>query len=575
MLCSIYLKNYTLVDELAIEFGEGLSIITGETGAGKSVIVGALNLLVGERASPDLVRAGAQKAIVEAEFDIAGQKNVTAFLKVNEIEARATLLVRREIGAQGTSRAFVNDSPVTLGILKNLGALLVDLHGQHDHQSLLHPEEHRNFLDGYAGIDRDIEAYKTLYGQYLRLRNEITKLEALKADWARERDFLLFQFNEIVSVAPEAGEDERIESELNVREHAEELIAATEELHDLLYDAEDSVYAKLSHAKAVFERIAKLDPAFNESLAEINAALVSSRETGAMLSRYGDRVEYDPERLNALRERQLALSRLKKKYGPELSGVIATFESLKEKLAPENDIDEQIAARESELGVLRNEMSERAAKLTQVRRQAAKKFEKAIKAALVELGMERAQFEINFACEEIQNGDAKVYVETDRKKFFSYSWGIDKIEFFISTNKGESPKPLARIASGGEISRVMLALKSMLSHADKIPTLVFDEIDTGISGRIAQKAGKVMKLLGKEHQVIAITHLGQIAAFADRHYIVEKKTTKSSTTASLRLLGDAEHQSEIARLIAGETVSPESLEAARALKQEANELAAR
>lgn len=572
MLRSVYLKNYTLVDELSLDLRTGLSIITGETGAGKSVIVGALNLLIGERASPELVRAGTAKAIVEAEFDITKLSEVLRFLKVNEVEHSGPLIIRREITSQGSSRAFINDSPATLQVLKGLGSLLIDLHGQHDHQSLLYPERHRSYLDAFAGIDKKLAEYAGLFADFVRLRNEISRLEELKAGWSRERDFLEFQFKEISSVQPEAGEDERITTELSVREHAEELTTASVELHDVLYNAEDAVYAKLAHAKGILERIVRLDPAFEDALKEVSASLLSSRELGSMLSRYAENIEFDPARLNELRERQVALSRLKKKYGPSLEDVVNTFESLKKKLDPDNDIDEQLARYEAELNTLRTIMSKRAEELQTSRKAAAKKFEKAIRTVLQELGIEHAQFEVHFASEEVNQPSTKAYVELGGKQVITYSWGIDKVEFHISTNAGEVPRPLARVASGGEISRIMLALKSVLSHTDRIPTLVFDEIDTGISGRVAQKVGRAMKILGREHQVISITHLGQIAAFADHHYVVEKQASKGVTIASIRILDEEQHQAEIARLIAGETVSRESLEAAKALTKEANEL---
>lgn len=574
MLRSVYLKNYALVDELSIELASGLSIITGETGAGKSIIVGAINLLLGGRSSSDSVRAGASKAIVEAEFDITAASEITAFLRLNEIEQSPTLIIRREIGSQGSSRAFINDSPATLQLLKGLGALLVDLHGQHDHQSLLYPERHRIFLDAFAGLDADLATYSNLYAQYIRLRNELQRLEGVQAEWARQRDFYEFQFKEISAVAPTEGEDDQIEAELGVREHAEELIAASSSLHALLYEADDAVYAKLSQAKTILERIAKLDPSLEDALREVNSSLVSSRELGSMLSGYAEKIEYDPARLNELRERQVALTRLKKKYGPSLGEVIATFTRLEKQLDPENDVDEQILQSSNELARVRIDMSKRAQKLSASRQTASKKLEKAIRAALQELGMENAVFEVRFDKEAAPEGnESKVYVRTDDGAYVSYPWGIDKIEFYLSTNKGEQPKPLARIASGGEVSRIMLALKSALSSIDQIPTLIFDEIDTGISGRIAQKVGKAMKLLGKQHQVISITHLGQIAAFADHHYVVEKRSVKQSTQTSIRLLDEAEHHQEIARLLAGETVSKESLEAAKALKKEADELA--
>jgi DNA repair protein RecN (Recombination protein N) len=282
-------------------------------------------------------------------------------------------------------------------------------------------------------------------------------------------------------------------------------------------------------------------------------------------------MEFNPERLGELRSRGLALTRLKKKYGPNLADVIVKFQEIEAKIGPEGDIDSIITSKEKELDAIRKELSLLAAKMSEARQKAAKKFEKEIIAILHELGMGDTRFEVRFSFVTEPNEDLP-FVEITKKKYQLYRWGIDKIEFYISTNKGEELKPLARIASGGEVSRVMLALKSVLSKSDNIPVLVFDEIDTGISGRIAQKVGKAMKQLGAEHQVIAITHLGQIASFADAHYLVEKKSTKNSTLTSIRHLSDDEHHNEIARIISGENVTPESLGAAKALKQEAREL---
>ena len=572
MLRTLYLKNYTLADELTVTFDRGLSIITGETGAGKSVIIGALSLLVGGRASPDLIRTGETKAIIEAEFDISSNKDIHRWLKTNDFDDNGmSLIIRREISSQSAARAFLNDSPTTLGLLKELGSMLIDLHGQHEHQSLLHPEKHRSYLDGYSHIDSDVEKYGVLYDSYTTIQHEIETLQKNKDIAAKERDFLEYQRNEIAAVSPKAGEDEEIERELNVLENGEELLEITSELHTSFYEDEKSIYAQLADAKAKLEHLATIDTTFAESVTELSQALSTVKELSSTFSHYGEKMEFNPQRLGELRTRGLALTRLKKKYGPRLADVIVKFEEIEAKIGPEGNIDEIIAAKEKELTTLRKEISLVASKMSEARQKAAKKFEKEIITILKELGMDDTKFEVRFSL-QIDPNENLPFVEIEKKKYQLYRWGIDKIEFYISTNKGEEPKPLVRIASGGEVSRVMLALKSVLSKSDNIPVLVFDEIDTGISGRIAQKVGKAMKQLGAEHQVIAITHLGQIASFADAHYLVEKKSTKNSTLTSIRHLSDDEHHNEIARIISGENVTPESLGAAKALKQEAREL---
>lgn len=572
MLRSIYLKNYTLAKELTVSFDAGLSIITGETGAGKSVIIGALNLLVGERASPEFIRAGESKAIVEAVFVVSQLHEVKEWLRANEYDVNDELIIRRELSKQFSARAFINDSPATLGSLTALGSLLIDLHGQHEHQSLLHAERHRSFLDKYADTEKEQSAYSNTYSSYVALQKEIAELSTQKESWAKERDFFDFQLKEILAVLPEAGEDERIDAELKILENAEELSSLAEALHFNLMSDEGAVYSRLADAKATLEQLAKIDNRFADSLPDITTMISVIKELAGESSQYSSRVEFSAERLNELRTRGLSLTRLKKKYGPSLDDVLSLQKELELKLGPEGNIDEVIASKKSELDALRTTLSVYAEKLSQKRNKSAVKFEKEILMHLKELGMEQSQFSVRIA--HTPADEAKPFVVINDIHVAAFSHGIDSVEFLISNNKGEEPKPLARVASGGEVSRVMLAMKSVLSNADLIPVLVFDEIDAGISGRIAQRVGKAMKELSKEHQILSITHLSQIAVFADAHYRVEKEVTKNSTTTSISRLSEREHLEEVARLIAGETLTQESLKAAKALKAEANELAA-
>lgn len=573
MLRSLYLKNYTLADELTVSFGKGLSIITGETGAGKSVIIGALNLLVGERASPDLIRTGETKAIIEATFDISRLSDVKKWLRKNEFDEADELIIRRELSKQSAARTFINDSPATLSSLKEIGDLLIDLHGQHEHQSLLQPERHRSFLDNYAGVEKVLSSYSSKYDEYTKLQKEIVELSRQKDSWTKERDFLDFQRNEIATINPKEGEDEKIDAELKILENAEELASLASELHTNLIEDDGSIYSRLTDAKATLVQLAKIDTRFSDSLGEVTTMISVIKELSSESSNYSESVEFSPARLSELRNRGMALTRIKKKYGPTLTDVITLFKELESKLGPEGSIDEIIQAKKDELTQVRKEVSSLAVKLSEKRKKAAEKFEKEILTTLKELGMEQSQFKVSVE-QTLSSDEVKPFVEIEKKKLLAYSHGIDGVEFFISNNKGEEPKPLARVASGGEISRIMLAMKSALSAADAIPVLVFDEIDTGISGRIAQKVGRAMKELSKDHQILSITHLSQIAAFADTHYLVEKATTKNSTTTSIRTLTENEHIEEVARLIAGESVTKESLVAAKALKAEAKELAA-
>ncbi|HEY6172624.1 MAG TPA: DNA repair protein RecN, partial [Candidatus Kapabacteria bacterium] len=567
------LKNYTLADELTVSFGKGLSIITGETGAGKSVIIGALNLLVGERASPDLIRTGQMKAIIEATFDISKLADVKKWLRKNEFDEADELIIRRELSKQSAARAFINDSPATLSSLKEIGDLLIDLHGQHEHQSLLQPERHRSFLDNYAAVDKELSSYSSKYDEYTKLQKEIAELSRQKDSSTKERDFLDFQRTEISAINPLEGEDEKIDAELKILENAEELASLASELHTNLIEDAGSIYSRLTDAKVTLEKLAKIDSRFSDSLVEVTTMISVVKELSNESSNYSENVEFNPARLSELRNRGMALTRIKKKYGPTLSDVISLYKELESKLGPEGNIDEIIQTRKEELVRVRKELSLLAQKLTDKRKKAAEKFEKEILITLKELGMEQSQFKVSVE-QTLSSDEGKPFVDVEKQKLLAYSHGIDSIEFFISNNNGEEPKPLARVASGGEISRVMLAMKSALSAADAIPVLVFDEIDTGISGRIAQKVGKAMKELSRDHQILSITHLSQIAAFADTHYLVEKATTKNSTTTAIRTLGEHEHIEEVARLIAGETVTKESLVAAKALKAEAKELAA-
>ncbi len=567
-LRSLYIKNYALIEEFSVTFERGLNIITGETGAGKSIVLGAFGLLIGDRATLAAIRDGAEKAIVEAEFDIAGNPSLRGFFEANEIDCEGdALIVRREVSRKGTSRGFLNDSPASAQLLKELSEYLVDLHGQHEHQSLLHAKHHIRMLDEFAGLGDKVKEFQTLRAKLIEIAGEIEAMKAREARLKEEHDLYQFQFEEIAAVGPQAGEDEAIEAKLRVLENAEELRNATGAIEELLYDGEGSVAEKLGLVKEQLSKLSAVDVSLAEPLNEARSALAIVTELSRGLKNYSERISLDPEELDMLRDRAQKIQRLKKKFGGTLEAVLEKKAELVEKLSFESEFEGFIGAKEKELSEARAKCSSIAAKLSKARKESAGKLEPQIAIVLKELGIEHGKFHVWFASDRADSSDNLALV-VGNELLRANAQGVDSVEFYISTNTGESPKPLAQVASGGEISRIMLALKTILAKSDRLPLLIFDEIDSGISGRVAQRVGRAMKALAQDHQLIAITHLAQIAACGDAHYLAEKSATKGSTSSRLRRLSGAEHVEEVARLISGDVLSPSALENARALIQE-------
>ncbi len=570
MLRSLFIKNYALIEEFSVEFEHGLNIITGETGAGKSIVLGAFGLLIGDRADPSSIRAGVDKAVVEAEFDIAGNPNLLKFLEAEAIEHESnTLIIRREISRRGSSRGFINDSPATVHVLSNLSEYLVDLHGQHEHQSLLHAKHHIRMLDEFGGLNGMVEEYSSKRSDWIALNNEIAELRSREARLREEHDLFEFQLQEILAVNPEAGEEESIETRLRVLENAEELRNAAVQIHGILYEDEGSAIEKLGVAKEQLAKLATIEPALEEPLREARSALAVLSELSKWIANYSERIELDPQELEHLRDRAQKIQRLKKKFGGSLAAVLEKKAELESKLSFESAFDEIIASKTKESAALRNELSGLAGKLSKERAALAKKLEPQIAEILKELGIEQAKFKVENSRATADKADPMA-LTVEAKSYACNARGIDTIEFFISTNAGEEPKPLAKVASGGEISRIMLALKTVLAKTDRLPLLVFDEIDIGISGRVAQRVGRAMKRLAEDHQIIAITHLAQIAACGNAHFVAEKTVQKGVTSSRLRRLTNEEHIEEVAKLISGDSLSKSSLDNARTLIEEAD-----
>ncbi|MER3523940.1 MAG: DNA repair protein RecN [Ignavibacteria bacterium] len=571
MLKSLFIKNYALIDELEVAFSNGLVILTGETGAGKSIIIDALGLILGERASTDIVRTGAEKAIVEATFDIGSNAALHDLFKLIDLDVTHDVILRREVSAKGTTRCLVNDSAITLALMKKIGELLVDLHGQHEHQSLLRPETHIAMLDEYAGVGSLLEEYRTAFHTLRKTTQEIAGVRDREARVKEKLDLYTFQMQEIDAVAPQPGEDEQIETELKILENAEKLVGATGILYDMLYESENSVHDQLSKAAKQLEELARIDPRFDEQVKECRSAEASVNELAAFVRQYSRAVEFNPDRLERLRQRLLTLNSLKRKYGGTLAAVLAHRELIGNEAALAEHFDEALLHLQKRQQAERMACAALAEKLSQKRRDLARTLDKQIVAELATLGIPHARFFTRVRRRPLTDGEQGTaeFIHIDNEDVRIDQRGCDEVEFFISTNLGEEVKPLTKVASGGEVSRIMLALKSILAKSDRLPVLIFDEIDTGVSGRIAQAVGWSLKNLSRFHQIIAITHLPQIAGLADEHFVVEKKEEKKPrggrATTSMRKLTVDERVLEVAKLMSGAEVTEAGLAGAREL----------
>lgn len=566
MLKSLEIKDYALIDHINVEFGRGLNIITGETGAGKSILIDAMSLLLGERASTEVVRKGAQKSFVEGIFDVELNKKVKLFLDENEIEFQPELIIRREISLKGSNRCFVNDSPVALNVVKELGNLLVDLHGQHEHQSLLRTETHIDFIDEFGDNEKLLNEYQNLYKQLISKQNELKELRLKEDSLKEKKDVYSFQIKEIEAVNPQPDEDVLIPNELNILENSEKLLELTDDVYNKLYDGEPSVIDLLGETKHKLNQLANIDKTFLESEGECDSALAIVKELANSLRSYKSKIDVDTKEVEAKRERLGSINLLKKKYGGSIAKILDHLEKIKKEFELADNFSEAIVQLEKEILSLKKSAGDSAEKLSAARKKQSVKVEAEVKKVLAQLGIPDAVFKVNITQTETKNYNHSLTIKN--KNYNCSETGVDEVEFCISTNSGEDVKPLVKVASGGEVSRIMLSLKTILAKNDKLPLLIFDEIDTGVSGRIAQKVGMALKDLASFHQIIAITHLPQIAAIADHHYAVEKKQIDNRAISSIKKLSDDERVNEVAKLISGQHITKESLQSAVQLMQQ-------
>jgi DNA repair protein RecN (Recombination protein N) len=548
MLSELRIRNFALIDQLTVRLGPGLNVLTGETGAGKSIIVGALSLLLGERASADVVRTGAERASVEGLFETEDNVAVERWLEDQGMEAEDGLLIlKREVAAGGRSRAWINGSPTTATLLGELGGVLVSLHGQHEHQTLLRREEQRSILDAYAGITDLVQQVSLARATLSDAGRRIAELEKRRTDVGERSDLLRFQLEEIESAALRAGEDEELENEARRLSHSEELQSLSSGLFDAL-SGDRALLSDLGSLRRAVDQLVRIDPAL-EPLAELHdTAYYALQELTEQLERYAAGIEHDPGRLDEIRHRQDLIFRLRSKYGASLPDIIGVGERARAELEIMDVAEFELGALQKEEGRAREELRSLAADLTRRRAVAMERLAAEVGEVLPALGMQGGRF-VAVALPLPEPGAS----------------GAEEIEFRVSLNQGFEPRPIAQVASGGELSRVMLALKTILARLDAVPTLVFDEVDAGVGGRVALQLGQKMREVAGSHQVFAITHLPQIASRAHTHLQVSKLERGGVTATEVDLLEGEERVAEIARMLGGDPESGVSLDHARQL----------
>lgn len=562
MIKSLYIKNFALIDELEVRFGEGLNILTGQTGAGKSIIIGALNMILGERADTEVIRHGSDKAIAEATLQMPSNSAIEQLLLENEIDLNEYLILRREIRQTG-SRAFINDSPVNIGILRAFGDLLVDLHGQHDHQFLLKEENHRGLIDSFEDVQPVLTDYQNEFYELKRLRNELENLQKREYALQEKTELYRFQIQELENIQLTIEEEEELQSEMKLLDNAEILDQKAAAISEMSEHNDANIIQLLNHLKLNLEDLARIEPEFESYLTEINQARVSIQEAVHFTERYRNNIEFNPVRLEELRQRQAELNRLQKKYQRDIPTLIQYLAEIKKELSIADNFDLEIEKLQQKVYLQSKHLAEKAENLHQKRLEVGGVLATKIELELAKLGIPHAHLAVSVEYLEHISG----WISIGDRYLECTEYGCDFVQLFISTNKGEEPKPLAKIASGGEISRVMLALKSILAKEQSLPVMVFDEIDTGISGEVSEKVGLAMRELSIHCQILAITHQPQIASQAHHHYKVQKVEKADRTLTEIVELSNDQHIYEVASLMSGAEITESALSSAKELIQ--------
>lgn len=549
MLRQLYIRNFTLIDELDISFKPGFSVITGETGAGKSIILGAIGQILGNRADARMVKAGCDKCVIEAHFDLSNY-DMESFFNDNDIDYEPEdCIIRRELKANGKSRAFINDTPVALTTARELGQQLVDIHSQHQNLLLQKEDFQLNVVDIIAHNSQLLNDYRTLFDGYAKAKAALReKEEECEKDRANE-DFLRFQADELVTAKLVDGEQEELEQELETLSHAEDIKGALFDADNLLSGDDRSITQSCKTMLSRLSDIGDVYPAIRQVTERIDSAYIELKDIARDISNLAESIDFDPARLTIANERLDTIYTLQKKHHVEsVAELIAIRDSLTARLNDITNSEDMLEDMRRQVEDMHRKATEAAARLTESRQEAARHVTEQLLAQMTSLGMPNARFEIKFETKELAVD------------------GADRISYMFSANKNVPLEPIAQVASGGEVARVMLSLKAMISGAVRLPTIIFDEIDTGVSGRVAEMMAQIMRQMGQaDRQVISITHLPQIAALGTTHYKVEKTDTDDTTISRMRMLGHDERITEIAQMLSGSNISDAAIENAKSL----------
>ena len=550
MLQELRIRNFAIIDELNLSFSKGFNILTGETGTGKSIILNAVQLLLGDKATDELVRGSEEEASVEALFDISENREVMEGVKekgerFQAIGEEESLLIRRVISRSGRGRVFINGNLATLGMLSEIGEELLSIYGQHEHQSLQRVETHIDILDEFGGLLGLREEFQKHFQKFISLSEEVKKIREEKERRNKERELMTFQLREIEASGIQVKEEESLKEERSVLTHAKKLMEFAYASEEMLYGEEGSAIERIQTILRQGQEVAAIDPSLSHLMKSLEVTLIQLEEIALALRDYSKRIEINPMRLEEIEDRLEEIDRLKRKYGPTVEAVLLFKKRVDEALKSFTTDEERLSQLESSLEPIQQEMADLAKKLSIERRRVAGELIKSVERELGSLGMKRTVFEVHLE-------DLPLSLK-----------GVDRVEFLISPNIGEEVKPLAKIASGGELSRIMLAMKRILARVGGRQVLIFDEVDSGIGGAIAEVVGKKLKELSRHHQVICVTHLPQIACFADQHHSVRKEVRAGRTITRVDRLEKESIIDEIARMLGGMKVTEKTRAHAR------------
>ena len=567
MLKYLEIRNFVLIDKLKINFNNGFNVLTGETGAGKSIIISALELITGEKGSTRMVGANGDRLIVTGCFSLQSSSNIVkSKLKEWNIEINNDELnIKREITKDGKSKSFINNVGVKVAELKELGDLIVDIHGQHEHQSLFNPINHLNFYDSYLNIDDKLENYKEHYNKLVKLIKQYNEISQNKNTILKEKSFLEYAIDEIENAKLKPNEDEDIKNDITMMSNAESIASSLSSINKDIFGSESGAYIKLTRSISALQAVSKYDNRLSDIASQIEGITLNLEDIKSVLTEIRAKTKFDPEEMQSLNERLFFINTLKKKYGSNIKDIINYAKEAKEKLESLNFSEDDIQNLKNEIESLREKTSQFAKEISEIRHNRKDEFIKAIENEMNDLGMSSTKFDVEITLDEDDDGILVI----DGSHVKASSSGIDNIEFIIAPNKQSMFQPLRKIASGGEISRIMLSLKSVLSIGDYCETCVFDEIDVGVGGRIAEVIGEKIASLSKRKQVLSVTHLAQIAIYANNHFKVTKNEGEDIVTSTIEELDDSMRVKEIARMITGKEITEASIKHAEELLEHA------